>query len=176
MSGNTLTWRIDGLKQLDENMRALGGDVAPKWTNGGLRAGVRIIQLAAQSNVPVDTGLLRGTIRIRRGKRVREDNVREYFLIAGSRVKGGGGAFYAHMQELGTKPHIIRAHANGDKVGRLRIGNAFYTQVKHPGNPATHFMEKSARTTAEAAFAAFGNYIRQKVQRAGPFTPASETE
>lgn len=183
MSGNTLSWKVEGLRELDQNMRELGGNVATKWVNGGLRAGVRLIQLAAKSAVPVDTGQLRDTVRIRRGSRVRSDDVREHFAISGSRVKGGAskvkgqqGAFYAHMQELGTKAHVIRAHANGAKLGRLKIGSSYYTEIHHPGNPATHFMEKSARNTAQASFNAFASYIRAKVARTGPFVPASETE
>lgn len=174
MTGNTLTWKIEGLKELEQNMRDLGGVVAPKWTNGALRAGVRTIQLATLQNVPVDTGTLRDTVRIRRGKRVRMDDVREYFVISGSRKAGGGGAFYAHMQELGTKPHEIRVRQKGKA---LAIGGGFYTRVAHhPGHKATHYMERSARNAAKAAFDAYAEYIRQKVQKTGPFVAANETE
>ena len=173
----SLTWRVDGLRELDANLRAMGAEVSVKWTNGALRAGSRVMQLAAQGNVPIRTGTLKNTIRIRRGKRDRADNVRDYFVFAGGRVKGGGGAFYAHMVERGTKPHRIEGRMrDGNRPGRLLFGGNYYMGVNHPGTPATHFMERAARNSTAAATDAFANYIRAKLAKTGKFDPASETE
>lgn len=172
MSGNTLTWRVEGLRELEDNLRRLRSDVAAKWVNGGLRAGMRVIELAAEGNVPMRSGQLKGTIRVRRGRKVSDDNRREYFVAAGSRKAGGGGAFYAHFQELGTKPHAISAR----KGSALHFGGNYASNVNHPGNPATHFLEKAARNDGPAAIAAFGAYIRAKLARAGLLNPAQETE
>ena len=52
----------------------------------------------ARAKVPVRTGKLKDTIRVRRLKGDPKQDVRVY---AGNRIKGG--AFYAHMVERGTK-------------------------------------------------------------------------
>lgn len=174
MSDPTLSFRIDGLQQLEENLRRLQSDVAAKWVNGALRSGVKTIQIAAKGTTAFrdQSGTLRQTIRIRRGKRISDDNRREYFAIAGSRVKGGGGAYYAHMVELGTKPHTIRAKNRG----RLNFGGGYFSSVQHPGAKPTHFMESAARRTTDAAVSAFASYIRTKLARSGMLVPGSETE
>jgi HK97 gp10 family phage protein len=177
MKEQVLSYRVDGLAQLEANLRAMGTEVAVKWTNGALRAGVRVFQLAAQGNVPVREGVLKKTIRIRRGKKERADNVREYFLIAGSRQKGGGGAFYAHMVEGGTKPHTIKGRMReGDKPGRLLYGGNYARVVNHPGTKGTHFMERAARNGTGAAVGAYAGYIRTKLAKSGMLNPATETE
>lgn len=176
MSQQSLSWRIDGLAELEANLRAFSTDVAVKWTNGGLRAGTRVIQVAAQANVPVKSGTLKGSIRIRRGKKDRADNVRDYFVFAGNRVSGGGGAFYAHMVELGTKPHRIEGRMReGDRKGQLLFGGNYAMGVNHPGTPATHFMERAARNSVTSAVQAFGGYIGKKLAKA-KLDAASETE
>lgn len=54
----------------------------------------------ARNKVPVDTGRLRDSIRVRRLKGDPKQNIRVY---AGNRKRREqGGAFYAHMVEYGT--------------------------------------------------------------------------
>jgi HK97 gp10 family phage protein len=64
------------------------------------------IRDAARSNVPVNTGTLRDTIRV---VRLKDDPKLDVRIYAGSRITGGAmkkgadrGAFYAHMVEYGT--------------------------------------------------------------------------
>lgn len=176
MSEQTLSYKVEGLAELEANLRAMGTDVAVKWTNGGLRAGARTLQLAAQGNVPVKSGELKKTIRIRRGKKDRADNVREYFVFAGSRKAGGGGAFYAHMVEGGTRPHVVSGHTrDGDKAGRVLFGGNYARGVNHPGAKPVHYMERAARAGVATAVEAFGRYIRTKLDKAR-LDAATETE
>ena len=56
-----------------------------------------VIAAAARQRVPVSSGKLKNTIRVRRLKGDPRRNVRVY---AGNRIKDG--AFYAHMVEYGT--------------------------------------------------------------------------
>jgi HK97 gp10 family phage protein len=71
-------------------------EIEKKAMDGLERAGERIASMA-RGLVPVDTGALKGSIRVRRLSGDPYLNVRVY---AGSREKGG--AFYAHMVEYGT--------------------------------------------------------------------------
>lgn len=167
-----LTFEMKGLKQLEENLRRLRSDVAAKWVNGGLLAGTKVIAVRARGNVPVKSGLLKQSIRTRRGKKT-DDNKRDYFVVAGSRKAGGGGAYYAHIVERGAKPHIIK----GKGGGMLYFGGHYARSVKHPGvkNP-THFLESALRTEAQAAIGTFAGYIRAKLAKAGMLNPDAETE
>ena len=167
MTSQVLTWRMEGLKELDENLRRLSSDVAAKWVNGGLLAGSKVIATAARGNVPVDTGLLRDSIRVRRGKKTNVDNRRDYYVIAGSRKAGGGGAFYAHMVERGTKPHTIRGAV---------IGGNYYAVVNHPGAKPSNFLERALRSQTRSAVDTFANYIRAKIERNVKLNPNAETE
>ena len=62
-----------------------------------LEKAAEIVANVARGKVPVLTGKLKDTIRVRRLKGDTKQNVRVY---AGNRLKGG--AFYAHMVEFGT--------------------------------------------------------------------------
>ena len=66
----------------------------------GLEKACEQIADRARGMVPVDSGLLKSSIRVRRLKGDPYLDVRVY---AGYRVQGGGGPFYAHMIEFGTK-------------------------------------------------------------------------
>ena len=63
----------------------------------------KIIAAEAKRRVPVKSGKLRQSIRVRRLKGDPKQDVRVY---AGNRIKGG--AFYAHMVERGTKKMTAR--------------------------------------------------------------------
>lgn len=68
-----------------------------KLAMDGLEKAMEQVADRARNLVPVDTGKLKATIRVRRLKDETVLNVRTY---AGNRDKGG--AFYAHMVEYGT--------------------------------------------------------------------------
>jgi len=48
---------------------------------------------------------------------------------------------YAHLVELGTKPHLISPKGRSGAVGTLRVGQTFVSgAVMHPGTPPRPFM------------------------------------
>lgn len=92
---------------------------------------------AAKTRAPVRTGRLRGS----------------FVPAILSRTSGVflNEAPYAMPQDQGARPHSIDAHVGffWDKMGRkwmwpetyLRVtGHAGADPIRHPGNPATHFM------------------------------------
>lgn len=77
-----------------------------KLAMDGVEKAMEQVADRARNLVPVDTGTLKSTIRVRR---LKGDPFLDVRVYAGSRVKGGGsekgaarGAFYAHMVEYGT--------------------------------------------------------------------------
>lgn len=166
-----IRYEVQGMAELERNLKEFPAVVSAKWVNGGLRSGISKIYDKAVSLVPVRTKTLQQSIRIRRGKKQSDDDKRDYFLIAGNRKKGGGGAFYAHMVERGTKKHAITP-----QVKKAMAWENVRTTVMHPGTTATRFVERSFQDQGQQAVIVFGNYIRNKLQKSGKFNPATETE
>jgi hypothetical protein len=81
-----------GLAELERNLQQLPSVVSSKWVNGALRSGTKLIRDKAILYTPERTAALRDTIRIGRGKKISDDNRRDYFVISGNRKKS---IFYA---------------------------------------------------------------------------------
>lgn len=101
-----------------------------------LREGAREIEARAKANVPVRTGKLRDSIKIRRRNNRRTGFV-NLLITAGDRKKGG--AFYAHMVEFGTQPHEIRPR----RAKSLFIAGLLRQVVRHPGAKPSGFMRRA---------------------------------
>lgn len=87
------------------------------------------IKSGARAQVGVDTGRLKGSIHIRRGRRG-----------PGQYVEIGSPLNYALMHHEGTKPHVITP--NTAKMLRFSAsGRIVYTKrVFHPGTKANRFL------------------------------------
>jgi HK97 gp10 family phage protein len=144
----------------------LGDDVIKqieKEGDGALFAGAEVLLDVAQSKAPVDDGDLvrsgyvatarKSTYTRRRGhrKEIRPD--------AGVAVMAFA-MFYAHIVEIGAKPHRIKARPGK----RLRIGKSFVTEVRHPGTRGQPFirpaLDESGAKIAEAIAAHFRKNVK----------------
>lgn len=76
---------------------------------------------------PKRTGKLAASIRVKRRRYAR-----------GIGFEAGSDLKYAIYQERGTYPHIIRARPGHE----LKFGGTYAHVVHHPGNRATHFLER----------------------------------
>lgn len=76
---------------------------------------------------PKRTGRLAASIKLKRRR-----------FSRGIGFESGSNVKYALYQERGTFPHIIRA----DPGKVLEFGGHFAKVVHHPGNRATHFLER----------------------------------
>ena len=166
---DVLSFRIDGLRELDAALRELHSKIAAKWVNAALLAGVKPIRDSARGAVAIKTGALQKSIRITRGK-AKDDNRRDYYVIAGKRQAGGGGTFYAHFVERGTKPHDIFS----SKGKMMFFGGSYAFHVKHPGATAKPFLEPAYLQQHAAAVEAFARSLRNKLAQAGVLNPAAE--
>lgn len=130
---------------------------------GGLRTGALLIAADAKARVPVQSGALRDSIKVRTGKK-RDGKVFAY-VVAGSR-KNKDSPWYAHLVEYGVKPHIIVA-GGGTKSGKAlaAAGRILGEKVDHPGANAKPFMRPALSSQASNAIEAMAEYLRARIER-----------
>lgn len=169
MTNAPLELKISGLAELDRAIGELSEKLARNVIRGALRAAAKPIADEAFAIAPVRTGRLAATIRVTSKIRY---GVPEASVKAGSRVRGGGGAFYAHMVEKGTKAHEIRP-----KKGKsLFIAGLNRTLVKHPGAQERRYLRGAAERRQAAAVEAFADYCRKRLAKEGIAVPDPEPE
>lgn len=94
------------------------------------------MQMGMRFRVRVRSGKLMSTIRKHPGV-----NATTQFVDV---LAGGKGANYVLIEELGSRPHVIRARRR--KALRIPVGGGrviFRQKVNHPGTTGTHFMTRS---------------------------------
>jgi HK97 gp10 family phage protein len=124
-----------------------------------LREGAKEIQTRAKLNVPVRTGKLRDSIKIRRRNNKRSGFI-NLLVTAGDRNKKGG-AFYAHMVEFGTSPHEIKPK----RAKSLFIAGLMRQIVSHPGSKPSGFMRRAFDEGNAPALVLVTDRVRKGVER-----------
>lgn len=112
-----------------------------------LRAGAKIIQAEAKQRVPVDTGALRKSIRVRTGKVRQKGEVKILVTTSGTDNAFGGNQFYGGFVEFGYRKGkaseqergLIRAKSNtkdgGKKQAFADAMDKISTREKVPARP-----------------------------------------
>lgn len=112
--------RVEGLRELSDRLEKLDKKVAGQVVRKAAITGARLIRDEAKNRVPVDTGVLKQNIVIKRFRTRGKGNVRYGIGLVSSkavysntktnRKKGRVGksyyqdkAFYGHMVEFGTR-------------------------------------------------------------------------
>lgn len=106
------TVKVSGLRELGQQMRALGADMAGKVARQATAAGAGVPRKAIKARAPKDTGNLQAAIVM---KRVRDTQLSAEYVVAvrkgktrdvkaAKRGEGrlGKDAFYARFPEFGT--------------------------------------------------------------------------
>lgn len=150
---------IHGAAELLRQLQDLPVKIEKNISRGALRAGARVIEREAKTLVPVETGKLRDSIQVSAG--AKKNGTVYAHVRAGSRQKGGGGAFYAHMVEFGTEPHEIKPR----RFGSLFLAGIFRKVVKHPGAKPRAFMRTAFDNMRGAAVEVIGQYIRERLAK-----------
>ena len=170
---------IKGGAELDRALQTFAPRVEKNILRGALRAGANVFKREAQALVPRKSGALRASIRVSVG-------VKKGVILA-KIYAGGGGVFYAHMVEGGTKKHLISVQEEEKNVnyrrslqlGRrvlesmttinrrvLKIGNTFIgPTVTHPGSKARPFMKPAFDNKSQAAIDAIAEYTRARIAK-----------
>ena len=136
--------KLQGARRLDRKLRMLPTRLAKKGIRQGLRAGAKIVHAQAVANAPVDTELLKKSLKVRAIKRRRGS------IGVAVQTKDGnfkGETFYGAFQELGWKH------------GSRKLGNA-RKQI-----PGKHYMKRAAESKKEEAAQAVADVIAVGVVR-----------
>lgn len=176
--------QVKGLRELQAALDSLPAKLEANIMRGAIRAGSKVIVAEAKRLCPVGPpggenarlyggreGLLRDSIRIKIPKKLGSLIVGG--LSAGGKVKGGGDAYYAHMVEVGTASHVIKAPPGA----RLNVRGLLYSSVMHPGAKKKPFLRPALDTQAGAAVEAMREYIRNRLaSKHGIDVPAPREE
>jgi len=155
---------IRGGRELGQFLQGLPVKVEKNILRAALRAGVNEFKAEIKQNVPVDSGALRSSVKV---------SVKSKRGTVYAQVKvGGKKAPHAHLVEFGTKPHKIRAKKNH----ALAFGGAVIQEVDHPGAKPHPFVRPAFDSKSQAAIAATGNKIRERLTKEGIDVPAQESD
>lgn len=150
MSENSVT----GLAELQALLDQLPVKLERNVLRGAMRAGAKVQLEAAKAAVPVDSGTLRKSLKIRTSAR---RGVVKATLTAGDKK-----AFYARFVEFGTAAHWIKP-----KNAKALFFGLFAERVHNPGAKPKPFMRPALDGTVQAATAAAGAYIRARLTKEG---------
>lgn len=133
-----VTFEVEGLKELQEKLRALGPKVARNALRSAVNAGAQVVRKEVQARAPIDTGTLRRAIYI---KQIRElsNEFQQTFYIGVRRgkkyQKKKMDAWYAMMVEFGTskmpaKPYIRPAFESKKVEAAARIKEKLMERIE----------------------------------------------
>lgn len=144
---------IKGGRELDAALKALPAKLERNILRGALRAGGKVFLEAARARVPVKSGDLRASLRVRTGaKRGRVSA----FLKAGDKK-----AWYAHLVEFGTRRHWIKPKARKS----LFFAGIAKEVVDHPGAADKPFLRPAFEGNADDALRAIADYVRARLDK-----------
>jgi HK97 gp10 family phage protein len=140
---------LSGGRELDALLQTLPAKMERNVMRSALRAGAAVMLEEVKQRIPVASGALRDSTRIT--TRAKGGSVSASVKV------GNAQAWYAHLVEFGTRPHVITAKEPG---GALQFGGTLTRSVQHPGHRAQPFM----RPAADAAFLESTNAVQRKVR------------
>lgn len=150
---------IVGGRELDALLQTLSPKIEKNIMRGALRAGAVEIRDEIKQRAPVASGDLKKSIRV-------TSRTQKGRVSASAKV-GDAKAWYAHLVEFGTRPHIIKA-----KPGRaMRFAGTTTAQVSHPGIAGRPFIRPAADEATPRALQEVTKYIRRRLTNQGINTP-----
>lgn len=154
---------LKGHKEIAKKLRKLSGKAGKSVARKSISAGARVIRDEAKRNVPVKTGNLKKSIKVKtRAFRNRMGFHAYVFVDTGRKARFDG--WYAHFIEFGTQPHEINPKT---KKG-LKIGGQVVNTVQHPGSAAHPFMRPALDTKTDKAIEVVGEnlwkFIKQELK------------
>ncbi|KAK1548196.1 hypothetical protein Q3G72_008540 [Acer saccharum] len=125
-----------------------------------LRAGAATLLPEVKSRIPVATGALRDSARI---------TTRAKGATVSASVKvGNRTAWYSHLVEYGTRPHVERPRRDH----AMRFGGVTVREVHHPGIAPHPFMRPAIDQAFPAVIDSVTKKIRERLTKAGLNAPA----
>lgn len=149
--------QIKGLAELHKVLQSLPEELEKKVLRNALRAGANEFKKAAQAQVPVKSGALRNSIRVKASAR------KGRWRLRATVTAGNAEAYYAHMVEFGTAAHMIKP-AKGKALAFLGLARE---GAEHPGAQAKPFMRPAFDAGSDAAINAFAESVRKRLSKEG---------
>jgi HK97 gp10 family phage protein len=110
--------RLEGGKELDQELRGLERKVARKILSQSLREGAKVVLAEAKRRAPVRSGLVRSKLRVRSARKRKSETVALKVQTGEGNYKGK--TFYASFLEFGFNQSPILRMPNGRIVSMKR--------------------------------------------------------
>jgi len=144
-------FNVKGLSELNTFLQQLPVKLEKNVLRGAMRAGIKVIQTEAKSNIHSVSGELAKGLKI-------TTNTRGGKVTATLKATGPH-AHVARWLEYGTKAHFIKA-----KAGKaLSFGGHLLIKVLHPGMRPKPFMRPALDSRAQDAVVAAGEYTKKRL-------------
>lgn len=151
---------IVGGRELDRLLQTLPVKMERNIMRGALRSGAVIIRDEIKRRAPVDSGALRDSIRV-------TTRAKKGTVSASAKV-GNRVAWYAHLVEFGTRPHVIVPRRQG---GAMQFGGVETRLVQHPGIQGRPFVRPAGDSATPSALAEVTKYVRRRLNKQGLNAP-----
>lgn len=151
---------IAGGRELDRLLQTLPVKMERNIMRGALRAGAVVIRDEIKQRAPIDSGALRDSVRV-------TTRYRKGTVSASAKV-GDSRAWYAHLVEFGTRPHVILPKRQG---GAMQFGGVQTRLVDHPGIQGRPFVRPAGDAATPRALAEVTKYVRRRLTRQGLDAP-----
>ena len=140
---------LRGFAEFEKKLRALPGKVARKVVRQALREGAKIIQAEAKARVPVDSGKLKKSIKVRAAKSRKKGTAAVVVQTGQGDFKGE--TFYGAFLEYGHKLGARRSSATTKDLRKQAADLRQYR--KTTGDKRWESTEKSLRDRAKRSYA-----------------------
>lgn len=190
----TKQYPVTGLKQVIDNLTAIGGKLEKQAMRSGLTAAAAVVRDEARVRAPKKSGKMAKSIRSGSARKNEDGN----YSITVS-LKGNSHAFLGVFFEYGVSPHLISAKGEDITVGgvnlsarkatrkgrneglssdvdsqAMKIGSNFVTgAVLHPGIAPRPFLRPALDTKASEAIEAMRDKIISVVESKTGFNLAA---
>lgn len=161
--------RVEGLSELQKILDGLPDKLERNIVRSALRAGLKGMKAEVEARIPVRTGKLRQSVKLKTKLVKGKPNA--------AVTVGNKEAWYAHLVEFGTGgnyqgtgktvggPYVIKAK---NKKGLFVPGASHpVMSVTHPGSKAQPFMRPAFDAGNSAAIQAFVAKIKQRLTKQG---------
>jgi hypothetical protein len=113
-----VTTIVTGIKEVDDAFKDMPISLQKKGCRKGTRAAAKAVLLAAYKYVPVKSGALRKSLKVRAGKRNRSARQKHWVSALVQTIEGmfKGDQFYGGFLEFGTQERRTRS---GHYTGRI---------------------------------------------------------
>lgn len=178
--------RIDGLKEIDEKLKAIPQKLAKRVLDKAMRAGGRVIRDKVKAAAPMRTGALKRNVIVKRGQRRFDGDLEARFIIGvlHGRVRTTPSTFKTKTGKVKTRgltaydkrgqdPFYFRFQELGyTAIGRARKGSRKERSFRAAGNPSygrkipgKKFMQNSLDASANMASQKVVAVAREEIEK-----------